>query len=136
MSELRRLPVTDDPDTSGFFAAALEGRLCIRYCSSCGTYIHLPRAHCPRCHAEDSVWREVGRQGHLYSYCVSEQQIDPCFPVPYTVVLVELDEAPGVRLVGHLSGRQELSIGQPMEASFETVEPSVALLRWTPTASP
>ena len=55
--------------------------------------------------------------GHLYSWTVAEHQVHPGFPVPYTIVLVELDEVPGVRLVGHLPDARDLTMGMPMQAT-------------------
>ncbi|WP_235214882.1 Zn-ribbon domain-containing OB-fold protein [Rhodococcus opacus] len=128
----RRLPVTDDPDTEGFWQAAAEGRLKIRQCRSCSTYVHLPRNHCPKCHAPETVWHEVSSRGTLYSFCIAEQQIDPAFPTPYTAVLVELEDAPGVRLIGHLPGRHDLTIGMQMVIAFDKLGDDVTLPQWHP----
>jgi hypothetical protein len=38
-------------------------------------------------------------------------QIHPDYPAPYTLVVVELDDAPEVRLMGRLDGEPELSRG-------------------------
>jgi uncharacterized protein len=47
------------------------------------------------------------------------------------VVLVELDDAPGARLVGFLPGEPELSIGMPMRAEFES-RGETTLVQWVP----
>ena len=99
------LPVTDDRDTGGFFEAAARGELVVRACSSCGTVLHLPRAYCRTCGSWDGEWRAVGGTGTLHSWTVADHQVHPAYPVPYTIVLVDLDDAPGVRLLGHLPGQ-------------------------------
>lgn len=133
MSESARpiVPVTDDVDTGEFFAAAARGELAIRECGECGTTLHLPRESCPRCGAFTRTWRTVAPSGHLYSWTVVEHQVHPAYATPYTVVLVELDDAPGVRLLGRLEGRPDLTIGQPMAAEFEKVG-EVVLPQWRP----
>jgi len=132
-SHSRRLPVTDDVDTGGFWSGAAEGELRIRACDRCGAFVHLPRAYCPQCHAAETRWRAVVGRGRLYAYCVVEQQIDVSFPTPYTTVLVELDDARGVRLLGHLSGRRtDLSIGMPMVVDFMRIDSEVVLPQWRP----
>ena len=126
----RPRPVTDDKDTAGFFAAAREGQLVVRVCGVCGELLHLPRAYCHRCGHWSEQWKPVGGGGRLVSWTTVEHQVHPAFPVPYTVVLVELDDEPGARLVGCLPGAPELVAGQPMEAFFEPLDEGVALPQW------
>jgi uncharacterized OB-fold protein len=63
--------------------------------------------------------------GTVYSWSVVEHAVHPAFPAPYTVLLVELDDLPGTRLVGHLPGRPELRAGAPVIAWFEDVDGTV-----------
>jgi uncharacterized OB-fold protein len=65
----------------------------------------------------------------VYSWTVVERQFSAAFPVPYTIVIVELDDAPGVRLVGHLPGRPRLTAGTALRADFEQ-RGDAALPRW------
>lgn len=125
------LPVVDDVDTGEFFAAAARGELAIRHCEGCGTDLHLPRESCPHCGLLSRTWRTVEPRGTLYSWTVVEHQVHPAHPTPYTAVLVELDDAPGVRLLGHLDGRPRLRIGQAMQAEMQEVA-GVPLPRWRP----
>jgi uncharacterized OB-fold protein len=134
---LRILPVDDDRDTGGFFRAAQERRLVVKACDGCGTPLHLPRAHCSHCGSWDTSWHEVGGAATLYAWTVVVRPFHAAYPVPYTVVLVDLDEAPGVRLVGYVDGRPELRAGQPMELWWDEVEagdgPPVVLPNWRPS---
>jgi uncharacterized OB-fold protein len=50
---------------------------------------------------------------------VVAHQVHPAYPVPYTVVLVDLDALPGTRLVGHLPGEHDLAVGMPLEVWFD-----------------
>jgi hypothetical protein len=62
-----------------------------------------------------------------------EHQVHRSFPVPYTIVLVELDDAPEARLVGYLPGRPELTAGMAMGVWFEPVDDEGTLLpQWIP----
>ncbi|NYG59561.1 hypothetical protein BJ980_002484 [Nocardioides daedukensis] len=128
------LPVTDDVDTGGFFLAAARGELAIRICSECRADLHLPRECCPHCGAFSREWRPVSGTGTLYSWTVVHHQVHPAFPVPYTVVLVEVDDTDGVRLVSRIAGCPDLEVGQPMEVWFEQVG-DVTLPQWRPTAT-
>ena len=81
-----------------------------------------------------SSWKSVAPKGHLYSWTVAEHPVHPAFPVPYTVVLVDVDEAPGARLLGYLPGTPDLVDGQQMEAWFEDAGEGVVLPQWRPVA--
>jgi uncharacterized protein len=126
------IPVDDDRDTGGFFDAAGRGELVVRMCSGCGTPLHMPRAYCHTCGSWDGRWQPVAGTGTVYSWTVVEHQVHPAYPVPYTVVLVQLDDLPAIRLVGYLPGRPALAAGDRMRVWFETVGDGVAVPQWKP----
>jgi uncharacterized OB-fold protein len=132
MSTERPLPVIDDPDTGGFFAAAVRGELALCACTACGAVLHLPRAYCSSCGSWATTWRPVAGRGRLYSWTTVEHQVHPAFPVPYTVVLVDLADEPGARLLGWLPGRPELEAGMEMRAVFESVTDDTTVVQWIP----
>jgi len=132
MEAARLIPVDDDLDTGGFFEAARRGELVIRMCNGCDAVLHVPTAYCHSCGSWDGRWQAVAGGGSLYSWTTVAHQVHPAYPVPYTVVLVELDDAPAARLVGLLPGAPELAVGQPMEVWFETVDDGVVLPQWRP----
>lgn len=128
----RILPVVDDRDTGGFFEAARQGELVVRACSSCGTVLHMPRAYCFACGSFETGWRAVRGTGTIHSWTVVEHAVHAAYPVPYTVVLVALDDHPEVRFVGHLPGAPPLADGQPVEVWFEELGDGVVVPQWRP----
>jgi uncharacterized OB-fold protein len=128
----RLLPVVDDIDTRGFFDAARSGEVAIRMCNGCDAVLHMPRAYCHYCGSWDGRWQTVAGRGTVYSWTVVEHRVHPAFPVPYTILLVELDDLPGTRLMGHLAGAPAVSVGQRVEAWFETLDEdgAVVLPQW------
>jgi uncharacterized protein len=64
---------------------------------------------------------EVTGQGRVYSFTVNYQQWLPDLEVPYTIVLVEFDEHPGVRVAGRLRGcpPEAAAIGMEVDVGFE-----------------
>lgn len=135
MDAPRLLPVGDDLDTGGFFEAARRGELVIRRCNGCDAVLHMPRAYCHTCGSWEGRWAPVAGTATVYSWTVVEHQVHPAYPVPYTVVLVQLDDVPAARLVGYLPGRPELTPGMPMRVWFETVADGVVLPQWAPATA-
>lgn len=132
MIDLTRRPLPAiDPDTAGFFEAARRGELVVCACNACGATLHLPRGWCHHCGTRDVGWRPVAGTARLWSWTVAERATLPSFPVPYTVVVVDLDDAPGTRLVGYLPGTPELRADMPMRVIFEDLDGAV-LPNWVP----
>jgi uncharacterized OB-fold protein len=126
------LPVTDDRDTGGFWDGASRRQLTLRECTSCGAILHMPRAYCHACGSWEGRWKPFSGRGRIYSWTVVEHQVHPAYPVPYTIVLVELDDAPGTRLIGSIPGSADLTVGQAMEVTFEQRSEGVVLPQWRP----
>ena len=127
-------PNDADRETRGFFEAAAQGRLVFKACHDCAHAIHPPMAHCPHCGGWNTDWREAQGTGRLRSWTTIAHQIHPAYPAPYTVVVVELDDAPEVRLMGYLDGEPELADGMPMRVWFQRLAEGPTLPNWTPAA--
>jgi uncharacterized OB-fold protein len=135
------LPVPDEANRP-FFDAALEGRLLVRRCRSCGTFmsalggVGTPlRPRCVACFSRELEWAAASGKGTLYSFAIMHQVYDPAFAdeVPYNICIVELEE--GVRMTTNvvecLNG--ELEIGMPLEVVFEQRSEHVAVPKFRPT---
>jgi uncharacterized protein len=126
----RPLPVVDDPDTGGFFEAAARHELVIRTCTSCEAVLHPPRAHCGACGSWRTEWQVVPGTGRVVSWVVARHAVHPAFPVPYTVLLVEVDGAEGARLVGHLDGDPPVHDGARVQVRWEHLADDTVLPQW------
>lgn len=132
MGAPRPVPVTDDRETAGFFEAARRGELGVRVCAQCGHGLHVPVARCNRCGSWDTQWQSAAGTGTVYSWTTVTHQVHPAFQVPYTLVLVDLDDHPDVRMLGTVSADTPLEAGQPMEVWFETLADDVVIPQWRP----
>lgn len=113
------VPLDDDLDTGGFFAAARRGELALRRCDECGEFLHVPRQYCRHCGSWEGSWVPVDGAATLHSWTTVAHQVHPAYPVPYTVILVDVT-ATGTRLVGRLLGEPPaLAAGMPLELWFE-----------------
>lgn len=128
-----------EPDglSAPYWQGLREGRLLVQRCAQCGTWQFGPEWICHHCHAFDPPWQPVAPRGRIYSW---ERVWHPSHRAlqghgPYLVVLVELPEAGGVRMLGNLLGdpMQGVAIGAQVEGVFEPHEdaaPPYALLQW------
>jgi uncharacterized OB-fold protein len=133
------LPDRQDLDNAPFWAGTDQGRLQVKRCGACGRHHWPPRLGCPRCGSGDLAWVEVAPKGTIYSWTVVHRSQTPGFEpeVPYAVVLVALDAAPGVRMVGNLvhCPLDRLAAGLAVEAVFTPApDGSVTLVNWRPAA--
>ena len=120
-----------------YWEAARRGELVVQRCRSCQSWQWGPEWMCHRCLSFDVGWERVSGRGTIFSW---ERVWHPVHPAlanqgPYLVVLVELPDAGGVRMVGNLLGdpSQELRIGAAVEASFEdhaASDPPFTLVQW------
>jgi uncharacterized protein len=129
------LPVVDDASRP-FFEGALQGRLMLRRCQACGTYmwpvggIRTPlRPRCVQCFSGDLRWAPSTGKGSLYSFALMHQVYHPAFAaeIPYNISIIELEE--GVRMMCTVvdCANDELQIGMPVEVIFERVTEEIAL---------
>ena len=96
-------PVTD-PDGAPFWRYAAQGELRVQACADCGEPRFPPRPCCPHCQSFATDWRLTSGRGRVWSYAVPHPPLLPDYAAhaPYNVVLVELADAPRVRLVGNV----------------------------------
>ncbi|WP_330349186.1 Zn-ribbon domain-containing OB-fold protein [Streptomyces sp. NBC_00582] len=96
-------PVTD-PDGAPFWKYAARGELRVQTCADCAEPRFPPRPCCPHCQSFASEWRPMSGRGRIWSYVVPHPPLLPDYAAraPYNVILVELADAPRIRLVGNL----------------------------------
>ena len=118
------LPQLDDLNRTWFTGGAIQ----VQQCADCATLQHPPDEVCCGCQGTNWSWRECSGEGHIESVAVVHQAVHPALKdaVPYAVVLVSLDDAPGVNAMGNVldCDPSEIQIGQAVRAVFEEVEPA------------
>ena len=96
-------PVKDSTGAP-FWQYAARGELRVQGCADCGELRFPPRPCCPHCQSFETEWRQVSGRGRIWSYVVPHPPLLPDYAAqaPYNVIVVELEEAPRIRLVGNL----------------------------------
>ena len=97
---------------------------------------------CPWCHSLESEWRRQSGRGRIWSFAVPHPPLLPAFvdEAPYVVVVVELEEDPGIRLVGNIVrvaddpigavSAEEVTIGANVVAVFGTSVEGFPVPQW------
>jgi uncharacterized OB-fold protein len=123
-----------DSWTKPFWLAAREHRLTVPRCTNCGTFRFPPGPFCPQCQHQDVDHVEVSGARTVYTYTVARHAVVPALAgsVPYAVVVVELDGAPGVRMIANIveSDPDQVSIGSHVELVWDDVDPDVTIPRF------
>lgn len=98
-------PPAGDPATAPFWDATKQGALRLPACPVCHEWQWYPLGGLP-CHPDQSLeWRIVQGLGTIFTFTRVERAFLPSGgEPPYTIALVELDDAPGHRLVTVLVG--------------------------------
>jgi uncharacterized protein len=131
-------PIPEPDDVSEFFwEGAREGFLLVQRCAACQCFQYPPDVVCVTCQSPDMTPTAVSGRGSVYSYAVVERAFHAGFvdAVPYIVVLVELAEQAGLRMLTNLvdASPSEIRVGLPVEVTFEysggTVLPQFRPLR-------
>ncbi|WP_306325421.1 Zn-ribbon domain-containing OB-fold protein [Streptomyces venezuelae] len=110
-------PVTDE-DGAPFWEYAAQGELRVQGCADCGELRFPPRPCCPHCQSFTSEWRLMSGRGRIWSYVFPHPPLLPDYAAqaPYNAVIVELAEAPRIRLVGNV-------VATP-DAALDSVDPA------------
>mgnify|MGYP001828384102 CR=1 FL=1 len=106
-----------------FWDAIKRKKLMFQRCTECGTWSHPPRVMCHKCKSFDMEWVESTGKGRVYSWVVFTREVHPAFKVPYDVVLVEMEDEKGVRIISNMVDCEpdELYIDMPVELVFKDV---------------
>ncbi|QHE84269.1 Zn-ribbon domain-containing OB-fold protein [Hydrogenophaga sp. BPS33] len=120
----------DDKTPSCPYTEGLRNRI-VRYqrCTVCGTAQTLARYACTGCGSASLAWHEATGRGTVVAVTVVARAPSDAFRalVPYTLVLVDLDEGP--RLMAH--AEPGVAIGTRVMAHF-FVHEGQPLLRFSP----
>jgi uncharacterized OB-fold protein len=111
-----------------------SGFLSFPYCGDCGRFHWYPMTYCPHCRSDIISWQRSTGKGRIFTWTIVHRAFAEDFAgqLPYTLVLLEFDDAPGVRLVSQLidSDRAGLAIGAAVEPVFPVDQAALPLLKF------
>ena len=114
-------------ENKGFWDGVKNGKLVFQRCKECSAWVHPPRPACPSCRSLEKEWVPSSGKGTIHSVVTYRESPDPAFKVPYSVVLVELEE--GVKLISNMADMkpEDIQIGMSVEVVFEEVQEDITL---------
>lgn len=119
MQDVPRPYPLPDRDTAPFWEAQNHHQLRFQRCTACRTVRYPVGPLCPNCRSFQFEWVTSTGRGKIYSYTVVHYQAHPAFPVPYTVVLVEMEEGPRVIAQLKNDAGAPFGIGTPVHVEWE-----------------
>jgi len=123
-----------DSWTEPFWLAAREHRLTVPRCTNCGTFRFPPGPFCHECQHQDVEHVEMSGTGTIYTYTIARHPVVPTLAdsVPYAVAVIELDGAPGVRMIANIvdSDVELVRIGTRVELAWDDVNAEVTIPRF------
>ena len=126
------VPVPDRV-SDGFWTAAKAHVLAIQRCQYCSNFSHPPDVVCSKCQATEPsfTFEEVSGRGVIKTWTIVRDTFLPSFKaeLPYIVVIVELEEQPGLRVLARLSDGADmpLALGARVQVGFDDVTVNVTL---------
>jgi uncharacterized OB-fold protein len=131
MSDAPVLPLPDR-DSEHYWAALADGRFELQQCRDCGHWTWPPRPICSSCQSENLAWQVVRGTGQIHSWVTTHNVYSPAFAklVPYTTVLVRLDEQSDILIPGRFRSDVELRQGLTVRAVTEALTEQIGELSW------
>jgi uncharacterized OB-fold protein len=115
-------------DDAPFWEGCKDHRLLLQRCPECGEVRFWNRPMCANCQALASDIFAASGRGTIWSFTTTHHAFNRAWRelVPYTVVVVELDEGP--RMTSNLlASESEIAIGRHVEIVFDDVTTEVTL---------
>ncbi|MFC3999436.1 Zn-ribbon domain-containing OB-fold protein [Nocardiopsis sediminis] len=109
----------------------------LQRCTDCAALRHPAREVCGRCRSFAWAWTPALGTGTVDAWTTTHRAVHPAFAglVPYTVLRVRLDDAPGLWCWGGLAAAADpgvLRAGLPVRAVFTDADADLTLIDWAP----
>jgi uncharacterized protein len=107
-----------NPETAAFWDAAKEGKFMIKRCTACGEVHYFPRAICPFCFSDETVYEQASGEGTIYTFSLMRKSATG----PFAIAYVKLKE--GLTLQTNIvdCDIDKLKIGQKVKVVFKPTD--------------
>ena len=120
------------PWSQPYWEGCRRGELLFQRCGACGGATHTPAALCSHCSSRDLSWERSSGTGSVYSWTTVWRPQTPAFEVPYTAVIVEMDE--GWHILSNLVGCEHdaVHVGLRVAVEFHALDDEITLPYFRP----
>src|SRR3974390_1484942 len=125
-------------ESKPYWAALSRGSFEVQQCLDCGHWTWPPRPICSNCHGEHLEFRPVRGTGEVHSWVPPNRAFFPRLKefVPYTIVLVRLDEEADILIPGRLQPDAPVHQGTRVRAVPVALTDEVGELLWEVDGAP
>jgi uncharacterized OB-fold protein len=121
-------------ETAPYWEGCKQHELRIQRCGSCGHRQFFPRIYCTDCFSDRIDWIKASGRASVTTFTIVRRPVSPAFAddVPYVVALVTLAEGPTMmtNIVG--CAPEQVSIGMPVEVTFEDWTEEISIPKFKP----
>ena len=122
------LPDIENPLLAPFWEGCQQHRLVFPHCPTCQTWQWYPTYQCKTCYS-DFEWKEVSGEGKLFSWTVARKAFFPEFKerIPLIIAVVDMVDAPGVRLVSNIihANPEDLQLDMELKVRFIKMDENI-----------
>lgn len=118
------ISITTDTWTEPFWQAAKARKLTACQCAACGTFRMPPTPFCFECQSQDINWPDLPGTGTVFSFAICNRSPYPDVPdFVYVPAVIDLDGAPGARVVTNLVGlnAEDVKIGMRVTVDWNPI---------------
>lgn len=119
------IQISTDTYTEPFWQAAKEERLTACQCGNCGAFRMPPTPYCPECQSHEIKWPTLPGTGTIFSFAICTKAPFPGMEdLVYVPAVIDLDGAPGARLVTNIIGidADDVSIGMKVSVDWTSIQ--------------
>jgi uncharacterized protein len=115
-----------------YWDGAKRGELLFQRCGDCGHITHTPALVCAYCSSRNLSWERSAGTGNVYSWTTVWRPQTPAFTVPYTAIIVDMDE--GWQMLSNLIGCEddEPHVDMRVEVEFHPISDEITLPYFRP----
>lgn len=115
-----------------FWDGARRRQLVFQRCGECQAPTHTPALVCSRCGAGSLSWEASSGRGVVYSWTTVWRPQTPAFTVPYTPIIVDVEE--GWQMLSNLIGCEHdaAQVGLRVQVEFHRLDDDITLPYFRP----
>jgi len=134
VTEITRPKPIEGPLETEFWGYVGKHERRVQECTDCHHLCYPPATFCSECLSFEYQWRRLTERGKVLSWVRFQRQYFPGLPVPYDVVLVEMDDGP--LMMANLTEVPASGIHTDMRVRvvFEPVTPDWTIFQFQPEA--